>query len=632
MATSDIMDNLIEQIDSPEDLKKLKPEQLPQLCAEIRKYITECCSHNPGHLGASLGTVELTVALHYVYDAPKDKIIWDVGHQAYTHKILTGRRKEFLRNRCYNGLSGFPKMDESPYDAFGTGHSSTSISAALGYATAAAMRKSDEKTVAVIGDGSMTAGLAYEGLNNAGGCNADMLIVLNDNKMSIEPNVGGLHNSLLKLTTSGKYNRLKMKTWKALGSGTIRDAIQETVKAGKRLFVKNSTLFQPLGIRYFGPVDGHDVILLVNTFKRLKNLKGPRLLHALTIKGKGYAPAENDQPTWHAPGLFDAETGHRLTDDDPDVPTKTRFQDVFGQTLLELARTNPDITGITPAMPSGCSMNLMMEEMPHRCFDVGIAEQHAVTFSAGLAAAGFLPYCNIYSSFMQRAYDSVIHDVAIQNLKVVFCLDRGGLVGEDGVTHHGAYDLAYLNCVPGLIVAAPMDEVELRNMMYSAQDKRYTATSIRYPRGTGAGIKDWRRPFQYLEPGRARLLSQGKDMALLSLGAAGIMGAAAVAKAAEKGISVQHYDMRFLKPIDGEVLEYVSRNFSKVITLEDGCLIGGLHSTVSTYLARHKEAISKVTGLGIPDRFIQHGKTKQLYHECGYDTESILQAIIALAG
>ncbi|HNR27014.1 MAG TPA: 1-deoxy-D-xylulose-5-phosphate synthase [Bacteroidales bacterium] len=626
------MDNLIEQIDSPEDLKKLKPEQLPQLCAEIRKYITECCSHNPGHLGASLGTVELTVALHYVYDAPKDKIIWDVGHQAYTHKILTGRRKEFLRNRCYNGLSGFPKMDESPYDAFGTGHSSTSISAALGYATAAAMRKSDEKTVAVIGDGSMTAGLAYEGLNNAGGCNADMLIVLNDNKMSIEPNVGGLHNSLLKLTTSGKYNRLKMKTWKALGSGTIRDAIQETVKAGKRLFVKNSTLFQPLGIRYFGPVDGHDVILLVNTFKRLKNLKGPRLLHALTIKGKGYAPAENDQPTWHAPGLFDAETGHRLTDDDPDVPTKTRFQDVFGQTLLELARTNPDITGITPAMPSGCSMNLMMEEMPHRCFDVGIAEQHAVTFSAGLAAAGFLPYCNIYSSFMQRAYDSVIHDVAIQNLKVVFCLDRGGLVGEDGVTHHGAYDLAYLNCVPGLIVAAPMDEVELRNMMYSAQDKRYTATSIRYPRGTGAGIKDWRRPFQYLEPGRARLLSQGKDMALLSLGAAGIMGAAAVAKAAEKGISVQHYDMRFLKPIDGEVLEYVSRNFSKVITLEDGCLIGGLHSTVSTYLARHKEAISKVTGLGIPDRFIQHGKTKQLYHECGYDTESILQAIIALAG
>jgi len=626
------MDNLIEQIDSPEDLKKLKPEQLPQLCAEIRKYITECCSHNPGHLGASLGTVELTVALHYVYDAPKDKIIWDVGHQAYTHKILTGRRKEFLRNRCYNGLSGFPKMDESPYDAFGTGHSSTSISAALGYATAAAMRKSDEKTVAVIGDGSMTAGLAYEGLNNAGGCNADMLIVLNDNKMSIEPNVGGLHNSLLKLTTSGKYNRLKMKTWKALGSGTIRDAIQETVKAGKRLFVKNSTLFQPLGIRYFGPVDGHVVILLVNTFKRLKNLKGPRLLHALTIKGKGYAPAENDQPTWHAPGLFDAETGHRLTDDDPDVPTKTRFQDVFGQTLLELARTNPDITGITPAMPSGCSMNLMMEEMPHRCFDVGIAEQHAVTFSAGLAAAGFLPYCNIYSSFMQRAYDSVIHDVAIQNLKVVFCLDRGGLVGEDGVTHHGAYDLAYLNCVPGLIVAAPMDEVELRNMMYSAQDKRYTATSIRYPRGTGAGIKDWRRPFQYLEPGRARLLSQGKDMALLSLGAAGIMGAAAVAKAAEKGISVQHYDMRFLKPIDGEVLEYVSRNFSKVITLEDGCLIGGLHSTVSTYLARHKEAISKVTGLGIPDRFIQHGKTKQLYHECGYDTESILQAIIALAG
>ncbi|HBG54581.1 MAG TPA: 1-deoxy-D-xylulose-5-phosphate synthase [Rikenellaceae bacterium] len=626
------MDNLIEQIDSPEDLKKLKPEQLPQLCAEIRKYITECCSRNPGHLGASLGTVELTVALHYVYDAPKDKIIWDVGHQAYAHKILTGRRKEFLKNRCYHGLSGFPKRDESPYDAFGTGHSSTSISAALGFATAAAMRKGDEKTVAIIGDGSMTAGLAYEGLNNAGGSNADMLIVLNDNKMSIEPNVGGLHNSLLKLTTSSRYNRLKMKTWKALGSGTIRDAVQGLVKAGKRLVVKNSTLFQPLGIRYFGPVDGHDVIHLVNTFKRLKNLKEPRLLHVLTVKGKGYAPAENDQPTWHAPGLFDAETGHRLTDDDPDVPKKTRFQDVFGHTLLELARSNPDIVGITPAMPSGCSMNLMMDVMPHRCFDVGIAEQHAVTFSAGLAAAGFLPYCNIYSSFMQRAYDSVIHDVAIQNLKVVFCLDRAGLVGEDGVTHHGVYDLAYFNCIPGLIVAAPMDEVELRNMMYSAQDKRYTAISIRYPRGTGAGIKDWRRPFQYLEPGRARLLSQGKDIALLSLGAAGIMGAAAVAKAAEEGVSVQHYDMRFLKPIDRVVLEYVSRNFSKVITLEDGCLIGGLHSAVSTYMANNRDTISKVTGLGIPDLFIQHGKTKQLYHECGYDSESILQAIITLAG
>ena len=626
------MENILETINTPDDLKKLRPEKLPALCEELRKYITESCSKNPGHLGASLGTVELTVALHYVYHTPEDKIVWDVGHQAYAHKILTGRRKAFLKNRCYNGLSGFPKMEESPYDAFGTGHSSTSISAALGYAMAAAMRKTNEKVVAVIGDGSMTAGLAYEGLNNAGGSNADMLVILNDNKMSIEPNVGGLHNSLLKITTSAHYNKLKLKTWMALGSGALRDAVQSTVKAGKRLFVKNSTLFQPLGIRYFGPVDGHDVVQLVNTLRRLKNLKGPRLLHILTIKGKGFAPAEKDQSTWHAPGLFDAQTGLRITDEEPDTPKKIRFQDVFGHTLLELARANPAIVGITPAMPSGCSLNIMMEEMPERCFDVGIAEQHAVTFSAGLAAAGFLPYCNIYSTFMQRAYDSVIHDVAIQNLKVVFCLDRGGLVGEDGATHHGAFDLAYFNCIPNMMVAAPMDEVDLRNMLYSAQDSRYKTTSIRYPRGNGAGIRDWRRPFQYIEPGRARLLSEGKDLALLSLGAAGIMGAAAVAKAAEKGISVQHYDMRFLKPADEEVLEYVSRNYRNVITLEDGCLTGCLYSTVSVFTASRKDSICKVTGLGIPDRFIQQGKTKQLYHECGYDTESIARTIETLAG
>lgn len=626
------MENLIKSIESPEDLKKLRLEQLPQLCDELRKYIIESCSRNPGHLGASLGTIELTVAIHYVYDAPKDKIIWDVGHQAYAHKILTGRREAFLKNRCYNELSGFPKMDESPYDAFGTGHSSTSISAGLGYAIAASMRKSDDKVVAVIGDGSLTAGLAYEGMNNAGGTNADMLIILNDNKMSIEPNVGGLHNSLLKLTTSPRYNKLKLKAWRTLGSGAIRDAVQRFVRAGKRLVIRNSTLFQSLNIRYFGPVEGHDVIQLVKTLKRLKHLHGPRLLHVLTVKGKGYAPAENDQTTWHAPGLFDVETGLRLTGGDPGTPAKTRFQDVFGHTLLELAHSNPAIVGITPAMPTGCSLNIMMKEMPDRCFDVGIAEQHAVTFSAGLAAAGYLPYCNIYSSFMQRAYDSVIHDVAIQNLKVVFCLDRGGLVGEDGVTHHGAYDLAYFNCVPDMYVAAPMDEVELRNMLYSAQDKRYKTISIRYPRGTGSGIKDWRRPFTYMEPGKARLLNEGKDIALLSLGSAGLMGAAAVAKVAENGISVQHYDMRFLKPIDEDVLEHISRNYQNVITLEDGCLIGGLYSTVSVYMASHPGTISKVTGLGIPDRFIQHGKTKQLYHECGYDTESIVKAIETIAG
>jgi 1-deoxy-D-xylulose-5-phosphate synthase len=625
------MDNLLERIDSPEDLKKLEIHQLPQLCEELRQFITESCSRNPGHLGASLGAVELTVALHYVYDAPRDKIIWDVGHQAYAHKIITGRRKTFAKNRCYKGLSGFPKIAESPYDAFGTGHSSTSISAALGFATAAELKKSGEKTVAVIGDGSMTAGLAYEGLNNAGGMSADMLIVLNDNKMAIEPNVGGLHNSLLKLTTSRRYNKLKVKTWKALGSGALRDTVQRLVQAGKRLVVRNSTLFQPLGIRYFGPVEGHDVIQLVNTFNRLKKLKGPRLLHILTVKGKGYAPAEMDQATWHAPGLFDAQTGNRLSDEDPGIPRKIRFQDVFGHTLLELARANPEIIGITPAMPGGCSLDIMMKEMPERCFDVGIAEQHAVTFSAGLAAAGYLPYCNIYSSFMQRAYDSVIHDVAVQKLKVVFCLDRGGLVGEDGATHHGVFDLAYFSCIPEMFVAAPMDEVELRNMLYSAQDKRYKTISIRYPRGTGAGMKDWRRPFQFLEPGKARLLHEGKDIALLSLGAAGIMGAQAVARAGEEGVWVQHYDMRFLKPVDQEVLDYVARNFKKVITLEDGCITGGLNSTVSTYMANNPGAISKVTGLGVPDRFIEQGKIKQLYRECGYDTEGITNAIINLA-
>ncbi|NLA15979.1 MAG: 1-deoxy-D-xylulose-5-phosphate synthase [Bacteroidales bacterium] len=625
------MASLIDTINNPQDLKKLAPEQLPALCDEIRQYITECCARNPGHLGASLGTVELTVALHYVYDTPVDKIVWDVGHQAYAHKILTGRREAFLKNRCYNGLSGFPRMDESPYDAFGTGHSSTSISAALGYATAAAMRGSPEKAIAVIGDGSMTAGLAYEGLNNAGAGDSDLLIVLNDNKMAIEPNVGGLHNSLLKLTTSRRYNKLKQRTWKALGTSAIRDSVQRMVKAGKRLFVKESTLFQPLGIRYFGPVDGHDVIHLIHTLKRLKRLKGPRLLHVLTIKGKGFAPAENDQAAWHAPGLFDVETGNKLSECANPTEKKVKFQEVFGHTLLELARTNPNIVGITPAMPSGCSLNIMMKEMPERCFDVGIAEQHAVTFSAGLAAAGLLPYCNIYSTFMQRAYDSVIHDVAIQGLKVVFCLDRGGLVGEDGPTHHGSFDLAYFNCIPGLYVAAPMDEEELRNMMYSAQDKKYITTSIRYPRGSGTGAKDWKKPFRFIEPGKARLLSEGKDVALLSLGAAGIMGAKAVALVAEKGISIQHYDMRFLKPADQEVLDYVTRTFSKVVTLEDGCLIGGLHSTVSAYAAGRKEAISRVVGLGIPDRFIQHGKVQELYQACGYDTASIARALEDLA-
>lgn len=620
------MGTLLESINSPADLKKLSHSELISLCDELRVYITECCAKNPGHLGASLGTVELTVALHYVFDAPTDKLIWDVGHQAYTHKILTGRRKEFIHNRCLNGLSGFPKMSESPYDAFGTGHSSTSISAALGFATAASLRGTNEQVVAVIGDGSLTGGLAYEGMNNVGGSNANMLIVFNDNQMSIEPNVGGLHNSLLKITTSAHYNRLKQRTWHALGSSILRDIVQKAVKGIKRLIVGQSTLFQTLGIRYFGPVDGHDVVHLIKILQRLKTINGPKLLHVLTIKGKGYAPAENNKAVWHAPGLFNPMTGQRLAEE-PGTPGKVRFQDVFGQTVLELARTNPKILGVTPAMPSGCGLNIMMKEMPDRCFDVGIAEQHAVTFSAGLAAAGYLPYCNIYSSFMQRAYDSVIHDVALQDLKVILCLDRGGLVGEDGATHHGAFDLAFFNCVPNLCVAAPMDEEQLRQMLYSAQDDSYRATSIRYPRGSAMGNKNWLQPFEMIQKGTARLLHQGKDKVLLSLGAVGMMGAQAIAKAEETDITIQHYDMRFLKPIDTQVLEYIAAHYSTVITLEDGCLIGGLHATVSSYMAEHGYPV-KVTGLGIPDRFIEQGKTKQLYALCGYDVESITETII----
>ncbi len=619
------MGTLLDTINSPADLKKLNQSELITLCDQLREYITDCCAKNPGHLGASLGTVELTVALHYVFDAPTDKIIWDVGHQAYAHKILTGRRKEFLHNRCLNGLSGFPKMSESPYDAFGTGHSSTSVSAALGFATAAALRGTHEQVVAVIGDGSLTGGLAYEGLNNAGGSHANMLIVFNDNQMSIEPNVGGLHNSLLKITTSAHYNRLKQRTWHALGASTLRDLVQKSVRAIKRAIVGQSTLFQTLGIRYFGPVDGHDVIRLIKTLERLKTLNGPKLLHILTVKGKGYAPAEHNQSVWHAPGLFNPKTGQRVAEE-PGTPGKTRFQDVFGQTLLELARTNPKIVAITPAMLSGCGLKRMMQEMPDRCFDVGIAEQHAVTFSAGLAAAGYLPYCNIYSSFMQRAYDGVIHDVALQDLKVVLCLDRGGLVGEDGATHHGAFDLAYFNCVPNLCVAAPMDEEQLRQMLYSAQDLAYRALSIRYPRGSGFGNKNWNQPFTFIPKGTARLLHQGNDLVLLSIGSAGIMGAQAIAKAEETGISICHYDMRFLKPIDTEVLDYVATRFSRIVTLEDGCLIGGLHATVSSYMAAGGYPV-KVTGLGIPDRFIEQGKVRQLYAQCGYDVESIAQTL-----
>lgn len=621
------MGTLLDQINSSQDLKKLSLSDLAPLCAELRDFITHCCATNPGHLGASLGTIELTVALHYVFDLPNDKIIWDVGHQAYAHKILTGRRDAFKQNRCYQGISGFPRRDESPCDAFGTGHSSTSISAALGFAVAASLQHTTDHVVAVIGDGSLTGGLAYEGLNNAGGLGANILIIFNDNQMSIEPNVGGLHNSLLKITTSVRYNKLKEHTWTLLGASAFRNFMQKMVKAIKRSIVGQSTIFQSLGIRYFGPVDGHNVIKLVHTLQRLKMLEGPRLLHTLTIKGKGYAPAEHDQTTWHAPGPFDPDTGMRLNGHAPDGPQKLRFQDVFGQTLLELARTNPLIVGITPAMPTGCSLNLMMKEMPERCFDVGIAEQHAVTFAAGLAAAGYLPFCNIYSSFMQRAYDSVIHDVALQNLKVVLCLDRAGLVGEDGPTHHGAFDLAYFQCVPNLFLAAPMDEYEFRNMLFSAQDNAYPALSIRYPRGSGLGLATCQDPFTFIPPGKARLISQGADIALLTIGTVGLAGREAVAQLAQQGIGVQHYDMRFLKPLDTDVLAYVCAHYNHIVTVEDGSIVGGLHHAVAAYVCEHANHV-RVTALGIPDHFVTQGKTTQLQHECGYDTAGIVRTIM----
>ena len=620
------MASLLASIDSPADLKKLPIHELPALCAELRAYITECCSKNPGHLGASLGAVELAVALHYVYNTPTDHLVWDVGHQAYAHKILTGRRDAFVTNRCLNGLSGFPKRSESPYDAFGTGHSSTSISAALGMAISASLKGTSEKSIAVIGDGSLTGGMAYEGLNNAGGSKADILIILNDNQMSISPNVGGLHNYLLKITTSPRYNDLKERTWSFLGSSMLRNFVQRSVKALKRIFVSHSTFFQPLGIRYFGPTDGHDVIHLVHTLRRLKNIDGPKLLHVLTVKGKGYAPAEKEQSIWHAPGLFDPDTGIRLSKTDPTQPQKVKFQQVFGETLLELAQANPKIVGVTPAMLGGCSMDIMKKALPDRCFDVGIAEQHAVTFSAGMAANGFLPYCNVYSSFIQRAYDSVIHDIALQDLKVILCMDRGGLVGEDGATHHGAFDLAFFHCVPNLCIAAPMDEVELRNMLYSVQDASYRATTLRYPRGTGAGITDWKQPFTFIPKGKSRLLHTGDSVALLSLGAAGLYGEKAVRLLETEGKQVYHVDMRFLKPLDEEVLLYAATHFNHIITLEDGCLIGGLHDAVASYITSHGYNVT-VTGLGIPDHFIEQGTLPQLYHLCGYDVEGIAATI-----
>ena len=613
---------ILEKINDPKDLKGLDTKELDELCAQLREYMVECCSKNPGHLGASLGAVELSVALHYVYDTPHDKLVWDVGHQAYAHKIITGRREAFVNNRKSGGLSGFPKMSESEYDAFGAGHTSVSISAALGIAEAARIKGEQRHVVAVIGDGAMTGGLAFEGLNNAGALKSDILVILNDNQISIDKNVGALHNYLVKISVSPAYNRMKNRIWRIAGNGRIRRLIQKFMLSTKLAFMKNGSVFQGLGFRYFGTIDGNDMDELVTTLSNLKDIPGPKLLHIRTLKGKGYKPAEEDQSVWHAPGKFDIETGKRITQ----AKKVYRYQDIFGETIVELARENEKIVGITPAMASGCSLTHMMKEFPQRTYDVGIAEQHAVTFSAGLAAGGMLPFCNIYSTFMQRAYDSIIHDVALQNLKVVFCLDRGGIVGEDGATHHGAFDLAYLRPIPNIVLAAPMNEIELRNMLYSATQPEYGAVAIRYPRGACEGL-DWKKPFEYVEPGKGVVVSEGEGVAVVTLGTIGNRAAKAVAKAKEEGLSPLHINMRFLKPLDTLLLGEACSRCHTIITVEDGAVTGGLASAVAEYVAQHNLDV-KVVSLGIPDRFIEQGTVDELISECGYNVDSIYNSII----
>ncbi len=614
----------IERIDSPQDLKRLRPEELPAVCKELRCFLVEQLANNPGHIGSSLGTVELATAIHYVYDSPRDKIIWDVGHQAYAHKILTGRRDLFHTNRCLNGLSGFPRRSESEHDAFGGGHSSVSISAAYGIAKANELLGIRSKVVAVIGDGAMSGGLAFEGLNNAGASDTDLLVILNDNHMSISPNVGALKEYLLNISTSKHYNNFKNKVWKGLEKmPRLRRMIQKTGNALKLSFLQHSNLFESFNFRYFGPVDGNDIKAMVRVLNDLKEIPGPKLLHVLTVKGKGYAPAEQNQSVWHAPGKFDPDTGE-LIHSTADLPLK--YQEVFGNTLLELARMDKRVVGITPAMPLGCSLDIMMREMPERCFDVGIAEGHAVTFSAGLATQGLVPFCNIYSSFMQRAYDNAIHDVAIQGLPVVICLDRAGLVGEDGATHHGALDLAYFRCVPNLIIAAPMNETELRNMMYTAlyAGKPFV---IRYPRGRGVG-SNTSGPFETLVPGRGRLLRDGKDLAVITIGTAGNAAAKAIERAEVAGVSIAHVDLRYAKPLDEELLHRIGKKFRRIVTVEDGAVMGGVGSAVLEFFSDHGYDC-RVERLGIGDRFVEHGTQAQLYKQCGYDEEGIYGVLVA---
>lgn len=615
---------LLDKIGGPEDLKKLKLPQLKQLCAELRQYMVECCAVNPGHLGSSLGAVDLIVALHYIYNTPQDKIVFDVGHQAYAHKILTGRREAFKLNRKAGGISGFPKRDESPYDAFGAGHSSTSISAALGFAEAARLLGSGDKAIAVLGDGALTGGLAWEGLNNAGSSKADILVILNDNNISIDPNLGGVHEYLLKVTTHPVYNRLKNRVWNSMGEGKTREWVQKRVIDTKSNLVRSSggAIFEALGFRYFGPVDGNDIEQLTAILSRLKNLRGPRLLHIHTRKGFGYAPAEENPTVWHAPGRFDPATGERIKT----VYPASRYQDVFGQVLIELARQDPKVVGITPAMASGCGMAPFAAAFPDRFFDVGIEEGHAVTFSAGLAAAGMKPYCNIYSSFSQRAYDNIIHDVALQNLPVVFCFDRAGMVGEDGATHHGCFDLAAYRSIPGVTIAAPRNEVELKQLMYTGLSQQDGPLIIRYPRGMGEGTPWQETPFEALPVGKGQLLLEGKGVAILGLGPVVNRALSAAHRCkAETGKGPAVYDMRFLKPLDTEIMEEAGK-YKAIITLEDGALKGGLYGAVSEYFAGRTDA-PIIKGVGIPDRFIGQDTQKAQWASCGLDEESIYELV-----
>ena len=623
------MKGILSKINDPKDLRKLTKKELVVLSEELRQFIIDIVSVNGGHFGASLGVVELTVALHYVFNTPKDLLVWDVGHQAYGHKILTGRKNIFHTNRKWKGISGFPKRKESKYDTFGVGHSSTSISAALGMSIASKILKRNKNHIAVIGDGAMTAGLAFEGLNHAGIENSNLLVVLNDNCMSIDPNVGALKDYLLKISTSKVYNETKNEIWSLLGKlskfgSSAKEIVKRTEKALKSSLLKNSNFFESLNFRYFGPVDGHNIEKLVETFEKLKSIPGPKILHCITTKGKGYKIAENNQTKWHAPGIFDKDTG--IIDSSKKIDEPKKYQDVFGKTIIELAKKNKKIVGITPAMPSGSSLKFMMEKIPKRAFDVAIAEQHAVTFSAGLSTEGIIPFCNIYSTFLQRAYDQVIHDVAIQNLHVVFCIDRGGLVGADGETHQGVFDIAYLRCIPNLIVSSPIDEEELRNLMFTAQSKKHGPFCIRYPRGKGV-MKNSNTPFKKINIGTGVELLNGKTIACISFGPIGNDVFNIAKKLKEENIKIGHYNLRFVKPIDEKLLHKIFKSYDCIITIEDGCILGGMGSAILEFAARNNY-LKKIINLGIPDKFIQHGAPDKQRKECGIDSENITKVII----